>query len=171
MGQPALSRSIAAAIAAVILGAGSAGATPDQAREGIWTVIGFSSSCAAFNRPPVEYNTSPFNSLYIKLSREGALTMQVAFWPGYVDPAGTYRLALGTEAAPGMTVPAKPLSFAPDYAVETDPSDTAALRDALSHATTLTTGLGGNKPSLVFDIEALPRVLPLLDACVKKLTP
>ena len=160
---------LAACLSAVSPGGEAASAEPYNEREGHWTIVSVVNSCAAFNRPPNEYNSSPFNSLYLKLSKEGVLTMQAAFWPGYLDPSESYKLRMGTEAAANVSVPAKPLSFAPDFIIETDASAADAVRKMLARGKQLAVGLEGKPESLTFEIDALARVLPMLEQCVGRM--
>src|SRR5262245_23142129 len=47
-----------------------------------WFAYALTNSCIAANRPPVEYNFSPWNSLTLLAGKDGGYRVEVMFWPG-----------------------------------------------------------------------------------------
>ena len=62
-----------------------------------WFVYSLTNSCIAGNRPPVEYNFSPWNSLTLQAAKDGSYSVEVIFWPGLLKQGQAYKLSLQAE--------------------------------------------------------------------------
>ena len=62
-----------------------------------WFVYSMTNSSIAGNRPPAEYNFSPWNSLTLHAARDGSYRVEVMFWPGLFKQGHPYQLSLQPE--------------------------------------------------------------------------
>jgi hypothetical protein len=149
-----------AAFAACVLPA--AAASGFFIETGNWFVISLTNSCYAANRPAVEYNESPYNSLTVHAPKDGGFLFEVAFWPKSFEPGAHYRLSLRAEGGDSHEMDADAVA---DYAVEArDPAPDVLLKD-LQTAKTLHVRVHDVQVSLTFDTSKIGDILTKLDDC------
>jgi hypothetical protein len=133
---------------------------------GQWTVMPLSQSCYAFNRPAVAMNATPWNSLAFHASKNSGVTMQVHYWPGYIESVNGKKLQV-----------TGPLHSAFETALEVKPAHSssvmtvaplpAAVVEELRRAKAIEVGFGPEW--LTFDLEGLAEALSGLESCQSKL--
>jgi hypothetical protein len=137
-----------------------------DAERGHWTVYAGAAACRALNRPPEDFNASPFNALQIVARPGNAIAVEVFFWPGAVDPGRDYDLRLTFAGESPMTLKARPTIG--DYALAS--TDETGLWQNFQDAKALKVAVGG-EPALVlhFGLDDIDWVLNALQSCAELL--
>lgn len=129
-----------------------------------WTLTASSTRCYAINRDVEEYNTAPYNALTLLQGKDGATTLQVAYWPGALTAGGEVSIKLRPRNGKSQDVAGTAITDA--LAEATAPFDAEGLatliaRDYLDIKI-------GTLPLLSFRVADLP--LARLAACTETLT-
>ncbi len=136
------------------------------AERGHWTVMAGGSACRALNRPPEDFNASPYNALMIVARPDNTMGVDVFFWPGAFDAAGSYDLLLTFDAGKAMALKSRPTIG--DYMLTSD-TDVALWR-AFQSAARLYVGVKGEPTrSLHFGLDGVDWVLTTLQSCISRL--
>lgn len=152
--------------AALSVAAGPAAAGGFLVETANWFVLSFTNSCIAGNRPPAEYNFSPWNSLTLHIAKDGGLKVEVTFWPGLLDKDKAYKLKLHAEGRKEYVLDA---AIANGYGLQTtQPVDDEFIK-GLSGSKLLQISSTGQPVQLGFDISRSAEVLKALDDCRKTL--
>ena len=155
-------------LAFTALAAAPAGVRADTyyVERGHWTVYNGPASCRALNRPPEDFNATPFNALQIVVRPNDRIGVEVFFWPGTVDPAADNALALGLGGSVPLILPAT--AAMGDYMLASD--DSPELWGRLGKAKTLTARVKGDPDlALTFSLEQVGWVLTALQNCARTL--
>jgi hypothetical protein len=139
-----------------------AAAAPFLEQTANWTVTAFSTSCVGFNRPPAEYNQSPWNSLTLTAPKTGGVLIAAMFWPGVIEDGKAYHLKIHTEghkvhdidAEGGSGIGLRSIAAVPDEVLK-----------ELTAADMVTVGASGVPVQLGFEMTHLADVLVLLEQC------
>lgn len=97
---------------AAVLTAGAAHAQTNvfYAERGHWFVGSGSTVCRALNRPPADFNASPYNALQIAVRGDGSIAAEVFFWPAAItNPNRDYVLRLAFNLTETLRLKAKPV--------------------------------------------------------------
>jgi len=131
-----------------------------------WFVLSFTNSCIAGNRPPAEYNFSPWNSLTLHAARDGSYRVEVMFWPGLFKQGQAYKLSLQAEGRNQHVVDAE--ITASEGIQPVQPVGDDFIRE-LQGPKLLHVSATGSPVQLGFDISHIADVLKALDDCRKTL--
>src|SRR5258706_284955 len=104
-----------------------------------WSVASIGKSCGAVNRPPADFNSSPFNGLEIVVRSDNSIGAEVYFWPKAIDPARDYVLNLKFEPGDALSLKAK--STMGDFMLASEPEQ--KLWRSFQDATGLTVAVDG----------------------------
>ena len=161
--MPGSQRLIIAAVAAFTVGAvpvDAAGAFLVQTDN--WFVISLTNSCYAANRPPHEYNYSPYNSLTIHAPKDGGFVFEVAFWPKSFEAGQRYRLSLRIEGRGDHEIDADAVS---DFMLKSRGTASDAFLKELQTAKALGAKAQYVPEPLSFDTTRISEILAHLDNC------
>ena len=137
-----------------------------SAERGHWFVGTVGKACRALNRPPADFNASPFNALEIVLRPGNAIAAEVYFWPGAIDPKRDYVLNLAFTL--GDTFRLKAKSSMGDFMLASEPD--VKLWRSLQDATALVVTVDGEpKLELYFGLDDMNWVLRMLQSCADTL--
>lgn len=131
-----------------------------------WFVFSLTNSCIAGNRPPAEYNFSPWNSLTLHAAKDGSLRVEVTFWPGLFKQGDAYKLTLHAEGRSRYVLDAEAVG---DYSVKTTQPVGADFIEDLQGPKLLQVSSSSVPIPLGFDISHVAEVLKALDDCRKTL--
>ena len=131
-----------------------------------WFVYSLTNSCIAGNRPPVEYNFSPWNSLTLHAAKDGSYRVEVMFWPGLLKRDQAYKLYLYAEGRNQHIVEAEVTGI--ESLKTRQPISDDFIKD-LRGSKLLEVSATGNPDPLGFDISRVADVLKALDDCRKTL--
>ena len=158
------------AFLAVLLAAAAAQAQVNVFRveRGQWMVYDYSGRvCRALNRPPVDFNYSPFNVLQIVAGRDNSISVEVFFWPKAIDPSRNYRLRLNFTPGGSVTLEAK--AQGTDMMLSAS-DDAGKLWAMFEKASTLqVTVEGAPDLNLAFGLDDIRWVLTTLQDCARRL--
>jgi hypothetical protein len=149
-----------AAAAACALPAAAAGTFLVQIDN--WFVVSLTNSCYAANRPPSEYNFSPYNSLTIHAPKDGGYLFEVAFWPKSFEVGTRHRLSLRLEGRGDHEVDADAVS---DFTLKSRGTASDAFLKELQTAKALGAKAQYVPEPLSFDITRISEILAHLDNC------
>ena len=131
-----------------------------------WFVFSLTNSCIAGNRPPAEYNFSPWNSLTLWAAKDGSFRVEVMLWPGLFKKDQAYKLKLQAEGRL-------------QYVLDAEVTGSEGLKTVQPVGDDFIKGLQGSKllqvsatgipVPLAFDITHIGDVLKALDDCRKTL--
>jgi hypothetical protein len=127
-----------------------------------WFVVSLTNSCFAANRPPNDYNQSPYNSLAIHAPKDGGFLFEVAFWPKSFEAGRAYRLSLRVEGGNSHEIDADAVS---DYALKSRSTAADAFLKELQTAKALGARAQDVPVVLGFDTTRMTDVLAHLDNC------
>lgn len=131
-----------------------------------WFVYALTNSCIAGNRPPVEYNFSPWNSLTLHAARDGSYRVEVMFWPGLFKHGQAYTLSLQAEGRSQHVLDAEAVGN--DGLKTVQPVGDDLIRD-LREGKMLQVGAPDAPVPLGFDLSHGADVLEALEDCRKTL--
>ena len=136
------------------------------AERGHWTIYNGPVACRALNRPPNDFNASPFNALQIVVRPGSRIGVEVFFWPGAIDPAAPAELALGFGGTTPLILAAS--AAMGDYMLASD--DSPELWGRLQKAKALTARVKGDPDlALNFFLDRIDWVLDALTTCARTL--
>ncbi|MCB1499884.1 MAG: hypothetical protein KDK07_08845 [Bauldia sp.] len=136
------------------------------AERGHWTVMNYPAACRAVNRPPVDFNQTPFNALQITVRPGDRISIDVFFWPAAIDPAADNALAFGFGAGTPLILPAT--AAMGDYMLAS--ADSPELWGRLQKAKMLTAKVKDDpKIALAFSLDQIGWVLTALQTCTRVL--
>ena len=150
----------AAAVAGCALPAAAAGTFLVQTDN--WFVISLTNSCFAANRPPSEYNFSPYNSLTIHAPKDGGYLFEVAFWPKSFEAGTRQRLSLRLEGRGDHQIDADAVS---DFTLKSRGTASDAFLKELQTAKALGAKAQYVPEPLSFDTTRISEILAHLDNC------
>jgi hypothetical protein len=150
---------IAAALAATVANAET---SFFWAERGHWFVGAFGKSCRALNRPPIEFNDSPYNGLEIVVRAGGTISADVFFWPGEFDSNSNYVLKLNFTGRETLSLPAKSIIGQYMLASDPDPKLWRNFQDATGVTATVE---GKANLRLYFGLDDMMWVLNRLQSC------
>lgn len=153
-----------AVLAATALSAApAAAANVFLAQTDNWFVLALTNSCLAFNRPGVEYNASPWNSLTIHAPKDGlGFVFEVMFLPKSFEPGSPHSLTLRIEGRNDHKLDARATS---DYALQSsEPAPDDLIKD-LRTAKAMEAQASGLPIVLTFDTSRIDDVFGFLDTC------
>jgi len=160
LGSLCLFIAAAAAFAAWAVPAGAAGKFLVQTDN--LFVMSLTNSCFAANRPPGEYNFSPFNSLTIHAPKDGGYVFEVAFWPKSFEAGTRRKLSLRIEGRGDHQIDADAVS---DFTLKSRGTASDAFLKELQAAKALGAKAQGVPEALSFDTTRISEILALLDNC------
>ena len=131
-----------------------------------WFVLSFTNSCIAGNRPPAEYNFSPWNSLTLHAAKDGSYRVEVMFWPGLLKQDQAYKLSLQAEGRLQHVLDAEVANRDGLKTVQAVGDD---FIKSLQGRNLLQVSATGIPVPLAFDISHIADVLKALDDCRKTL--
>jgi hypothetical protein len=129
-----------------------------------WFVLSLTNSCIAGNRPPEEYNFSPWNSLTLHAAKDGSYRVEVMFWPGLFKRDQAYKLSLHAEGRDQHVFDAEVTGA--DGLQTVQPVGDDFIKE-LQGPKLLRVSASGTQ--LAFDISHIADVLEALDDCRKTL--
>ena len=150
----------AAAVAGCALPAAAAGMFLVQTDN--WFVVSLTNSCFAANRPPSEYNFSPYNSLTIHAPKDGGFLFEVAFWPKSFEAGTRQRLSLRLEGRGDHEIDADAVS---DFMLKSRGTASDAFLKELQTAQALGVKAQLMPVALSFDTTRIGDILAHLDNC------
>lgn len=127
-----------------------------------WFVISLTNSCIAFNRPPNEYNHSPYNSLTVHAPKGGGILIEGMFWPGLLEKGKPYKLLIRAEGGDRYEIEAERVDDMTLKSREPVPDD---LVKELRKAKLVTVGASRTPISLGFDTTRFNDILAQLESC------
>ena len=127
-----------------------------------WFVISLTNSCFAANRPPSEYNFSPYNSLTIHAPKDGGYLFEVAFWPKSFEAGTRQRLSLRLEGRGDHQIDADAVS---DFTLKSRGTASDAFLKELQTAKALGAKAQYVPEPLSFDTTRISEILAHLDNC------
>jgi hypothetical protein len=141
-------------------------AAPFYEQHGEWSVMALGrSSCLAVNRPPQQFNASPYGTLALHKKRGGPANFQVFAWPNTFRPGDQVAITITTRVARivliGKTMDtyiAEAEELLPDHAI-----------DVLRVASAARFEVTGMPKPLTFDLTQIEAVLKALAACTRQL--
>ena len=131
-----------------------------------WFVFSLTNSCIAGNRPPAEYNFSPWNSLTLNAAKDGSYRVEVMFWPGLFKQGQAYKLSLQSEGRNQHVVDAEVTGS--ESLKTAQPVGEDFIQD-LQGTNLLKVSATGTPVPLAFDISHIADVLKALEDCRKTL--
>jgi hypothetical protein len=131
-----------------------------------WSVVALVNSCYAFDRPPEEYNQSPWNSLTIHAPKAGGFSLEVFFWPGLFEDGASYRLSVHPEAGDAHVIDSNGVG---DAALQSRGLLPDELVNELRTGRLLTVRTADVRVTLAFDTSRVSDVLTALDGCRHKI--
>ena len=131
-----------------------------------WFVFALTNSCIAGNRPPAEYNFSPWNSLTLHAGKDGSRRVEVMFWPGLFKQGQVYKLSLHAEGRLQYVLDAE---FTASEGLKTVQPVGDDFIKGLKGSNLLKVSATGASVPLGFDISHIADVLKALDDCRKTL--
>ena len=155
---------IGATVLSVTVGPAAAGGFLVETAN--WFVLSFTNSCIAGNRPPTEYNFSPWNSLTLHLAKDGGYKVEVVFWPGLFKQGEAHKLSLHAEGRNQHLLDAEVTSI--DGLQTAQPVGDDFIKE-LSGSKLLQVSSPGVPVRLGFDLTHIADVLKALDDCRKTL--
>ena len=154
------------AVAALSATAAQAQTSFFSAERGYWFVGGIGKACRALNRPPADFNSSPFNGLEIVVRSDNSIAAEVFFWPKAIDPTRDYVLNLSFERGGTLSLKAKPAMG--DFMLASEPDQ--KMWRSFQDATGLTVSVDGEpKLELYFGLNDMTWVLNMLQSCRRTL--
>jgi hypothetical protein len=129
-----------------------------------WFVYSLTNSCIAGNRPPAEYNFSPWNSLTLHAAKDGSYRVEVMFWPGLFKQDQAYKLSLQAEGRLQHVLDAE--VTASESLKTVQPVGDDFIRE-VQGPKLLRVSATGTPVQLAFDISHIADVLKALDDCRK----
>ena len=133
-----------------------------SAERGYWFVGAIGKACRALNRPPADFNFSPFDALEIVVRSDNSIGAEVYFWPNAIDPARDYVLNLAFQ--PGDALKLKVKSTMGDFMLAAEPEQ--KLWRSFQDATGLTVAVDGEPAlKLYFGLDDMMWVLNRLQSC------
>ena len=153
-------------VVALSLAASSAMAGGFMVETANWFVLSFTNSCIAGNRPPAEYNFSPWNSLTLHVAKDGGLKVEVVFWPGLFKQGEARKLSLHPERGDQHILDAEITSI--DGLQTAQPLGNDLIKE-LTGSDLLQVGTPGVPTRLGFDTSHIGDVLKALEDCRKTL--
>lgn len=136
------------------------------AERGHWFVGSSSTVCRALNRPPADFNASPYNALQIAVRGDGSIAAEVYFWPAAItNPDRDYVLQLAFNLTETLSLKAKPVM---GYMLASEPN--VKLWRSFQDSTSLAVAVEG-EPALVlhFGLDDMDWVLSMLTTCQRGL--
>lgn len=131
-----------------------------------WFVLSFTNSCIAGNRPPVEYNFSPWNSLTLHLAKDGSYKVEAVFWPGLFKQGEPRKLSLHPDRGDQHILDAEVTSI--DGLQTAEPIGSDLIKE-ISGSKLLQVSTPGVPTPLGFDTSHIADVLKALEDCRKTL--
>jgi hypothetical protein len=131
-----------------------------------WFVFSLTNSCIAGNRPPAEYNFSPWNSLTLHAGKDGSYRVEVMFWPSLFKRDQAYKLSLQAEGRKQYVVDAEVTTSEGLKTVQPVGDD---FIKGLQRTKLLRVSATGTPVPLGFDISHIGDVLKALGDCRKTL--
>lgn len=163
---------LSTAIGAVALTIGSAAAQTSSyyAERGHWLVSSTPDSCIALNRPPEEFNASPYNALQIVAEHGFLIGADVFFWPGAVQSERAYELAFFFDSHDPVTLPAVPEMW--DFMLSVEPAQHRDLWRHFQDARRVQVAVvGEDSLTLTFVLDSTGWVMDKLRNCLSILPP
>ena len=137
-----------------------------------WHIFGSFKKCTALNRPPLENNAAPYNSLEIRLTASRQYELSVTFWPDVV-PQSFSNIVLTITPESALQLQANIARKGVGMVTVTEPLPRALAR-LLESGTGkaymwLRAEVPDSKAKTKFDISAMPKVMVQLQRCMNAL--